>query len=257
MSFKSKLSVCVTIALVVVFVGVTANAGTISIVDITGDTDCGISSANTYTHKIDMGKDDSTVATVNGVAFDLLYQGADNPTVIDRISDLKLKMQTFAIAPNTTGFNDLKYGPVCVTAGSGMADLLEDMLYTVNHHTNAKLTLTGLTDRAEYDLRLYYRPITVNATRNVTLGYDVGDDGSVEDTTQMINQDAGEAAHYISYAYTATASGTVSVDITFDVTSYGWCWYGMTNQVVPEPSTLALLLSGLVGLLAYAWRKRK
>ncbi len=27
--------------------------------------------------------------------------------------------------------------------------------------------------------------------------------------------------------------------------------------VIPEPSTLALLASGLIGLLAYAWRKRK
>ena len=29
------------------------------------------------------------------------------------------------------------------------------------------------------------------------------------------------------------------------------------TQVVPEPSTLALLAAGLIGLLAYAWRKRK
>jgi hypothetical protein len=29
------------------------------------------------------------------------------------------------------------------------------------------------------------------------------------------------------------------------------------NYVVPEPSTLALLAAGLLGLLAYAWRKRK
>jgi hypothetical protein len=27
--------------------------------------------------------------------------------------------------------------------------------------------------------------------------------------------------------------------------------------VVPEPGTLALLAAGLMGLLAYAWRKRK
>ena len=26
---------------------------------------------------------------------------------------------------------------------------------------------------------------------------------------------------------------------------------------VPEPSTLGLLITGLLGLLAYAWRKRK
>jgi hypothetical protein len=29
------------------------------------------------------------------------------------------------------------------------------------------------------------------------------------------------------------------------------------NYVIPEPSTLALLAAGLVGLLAYAWRKRR
>ena len=30
-----------------------------------------------------------------------------------------------------------------------------------------------------------------------------------------------------------------------------------TVQTVPEPGTVALLASGLVGLLCYAWRKRK
>ena len=31
----------------------------------------------------------------------------------------------------------------------------------------------------------------------------------------------------------------------------------LTPTVTPEPSTLLLAASGLVGLLAYAWRKRK
>ena len=32
---------------------------------------------------------------------------------------------------------------------------------------------------------------------------------------------------------------------------------GMTTSDIPEPTTLALLATGLVGLLAYAWRKRR
>ena len=32
---------------------------------------------------------------------------------------------------------------------------------------------------------------------------------------------------------------------------------GGTLTVIPEPGTLALLATGLIGLLCYAWRKRK
>ena len=32
---------------------------------------------------------------------------------------------------------------------------------------------------------------------------------------------------------------------------------GVSGSPVPEPGTLALLGCGLIGLLAYAWRKRK
>lgn len=40
--------------------------------------------------------------------------------------------------------------------------------------------------------------------------------------------------------------------------SWGWCGLGsVTVSSVPEPSTIALLATGLIGLLAYAWRKRK
>ena len=34
-------------------------------------------------------------------------------------------------------------------------------------------------------------------------------------------------------------------------------YYEYTDIVVPEPGTLALLVTGLIGLLCYAWRKRK
>ena len=35
------------------------------------------------------------------------------------------------------------------------------------------------------------------------------------------------------------------------------CYVGVAYYLVPEPSTLALLATGLIGLLCYAWRKRK
>jgi hypothetical protein len=39
--------------------------------------------------------------------------------------------------------------------------------------------------------------------------------------------------------------------------TYGGTTHGFVIQLVPEPSTLALMAGGLCGLLAYAWRRWK
>lgn len=58
--------------------------------------------------------------------------------------------------------------------------------------------------------------------------------------------------------------GQISVtDGTFAVTvverdGYSRGWYdGVSYQAVPEPTMLSLLAVGMLGMLAYAWRKRK
>jgi len=54
-------------------------------------------------------------------------------------------------------------------------------------------------------------------------------------------------------AYTGTG-------VRMDIGTYSLGTYRVIDNiggVVPEPSTLALLAGGLIGLLAYAWRKRK
>ena len=66
--------------------------------------------------------------------------------------------------------------------------------------------------------------------------------------------------------------GTLGTSYGFDSTGptwiglYGSCWGGGTETCtyssfsftpVPEPSTIVLVLTGVLGLLAYAWRKKK
>ena len=58
-----------------------------------------------------------------------------------------------------------------------------------------------------------------------------------------------------------TLTNAYGIDNNGDIVGYGS--NGTSNRaflitaIVPEPSTLLLAATGLVGLLAYAWRKRK
>jgi hypothetical protein len=54
-------------------------------------------------------------------------------------------------------------------------------------------------------------------------------------------------------------AGTVDInDLTIVLTNYGNTYTAALGiKAVPEPGTLALIVAGLAGLLAYAWRKRR
>ena len=55
----------------------------------------------------------------------------------------------------------------------------------------------------------------------------------------------------------ATPAGIDAVSLSA-TTTYGPFYFDNVEvSIVPEPSSVALLLSGLLGLVAYAWRKRK
>jgi hypothetical protein len=66
----------------------------------------------------------------------------------------------------------------------------------------------------------------------------------------------GTGDYYIDYAVNAPA-GTQSVLVDFG--SMGWVRVEEIQGFasVPEPATMILLVTGLFGMLAYAWRKRK
>jgi hypothetical protein len=70
---------------------------------------------------------------------------------------------------------------------------------------------------------------------------------STEDKTQM----------YALLGQANVTDGSFAVTIVErDGNSRGW-YDGVSYQAVPEPSTITLAIAGLLGLLAYAWRKRR
>lgn len=99
-----------------------------------------------------------------------------------------------------------------------------------------------------YDLSFASGPVTVTLTRT-------------SDTT----------ADYV-YTYHTTTGGIATLSGTDDRLTAGTCYFGMacydsaqagpvmdnlSYTAVPEPSMLLLVGTGIVGLLAYAWRKRR
>ena len=80
------------------------------------------------------------------------------------------------------------------------------------------------------------------------------------DGTQLYNSLAGLYNGW-SVTYDSSSSLTVAVGDTIDFVSHGdWTQRldaTVTETVAPEPSALVLLASGLIGLLCYAWRKRR
>lgn len=62
------------------------------------------------------------------------------------------------------------------------------------------------------------------------------------------------AVMYVSSNAGVTCTGEL---ITTTEGGNGYLGSFTAPAAVPEPSTLALVVSGLVGLLAYAWRKRR
>jgi hypothetical protein len=67
---------------------------------------------------------------------------------------------------------------------------------------------------------------------------------------------------YVSYSVSAVYSGPTGQYLTVEVGAATDGWWSVDNvqlssAVVPEPSAIVLVASGLIGLLCYAWRKRR
>jgi len=105
----------------------------------------------------------------------------------------------------------------------------------------------------------------VAATKSSTGGINLYLDGNLSKTYSGAtgNVTAMDASHYMSIgrmfndARTSTIGERVDEIRVYDTVLTQTEISAAAIEGVPEPSTLALLVTGLLGLLAYAWRKRK
>ena len=177
----------------------------------------GISTGKTYTHVLDFG--DGGAATVNGVTF----EAAANVGANWSLANATALLPEGAGAPTTPTFAD-------GANGTGMNQLLSDFYYNGNP---AVLTLSGLTPGTSYETRLYNRLWGGDRTQlfQVNAG---GASGAL-----LYNQDASGTPSFLSFRYTADASGTATVSTTM-IGAGTYHWYGATNEVVAAAAASTL-----------------
>ena len=177
----------------------------------------GIDTGKTYTHVLDFG--DGTAASVNGVAF----EAAGNSGTNWSLSGATFLLPEGAGSPTSPTFGD-------GANGTGMNKLFSDFYYNGNP---AVLTLSGLTPGTTYEAHLFNRQWGGDRTQlfQVNAGAAAG--------ALLFNQDASATPSFLSFRYTADASGTASITTT-QIGAGTYHWYGATNEVAAAAAATQL-----------------
>jgi len=175
---------------------------------ITGDHDSGLSTGKTYTHLANLPVGNSQPATINDVHFD--NRGSWN----------------FVDTPFLGAWN----GAPDATVTSGIARLT----WLFNHGAqNVTLEVTGLTPGKAYEYRQYFRNFN-NNNRILNFTFRTGDTTLGTLTHDPDHATAKDAYSFVACAYSADASGTLTVNI-FAVNSNDTChFYGFSNEALPD-----------------------
>ncbi len=236
---------CVAMVVLALSAVSTAQAGLITwgtAQNITGDSDVSLQGT------LDHAYGGASAATVNGVSFTnsfVLSGWAPGTNLATAGSD------TFHFNDNSANIN--KSGAHYGSASSPFASLSSSyqtlLRYGVygDYAATTTYTLGGLTDGQPYLVQLW-----VNDSRGLAVGRTQILDGT---TTMAYNAGAAEGStgQYVTGTFTAAGTSqsfTILGNVCQQINA-------IQLRAIPEPSTLALLATGLIGLLCYAWRKRK
>jgi len=188
-----------------------------------------------------------TTTTVNGVTFS---GNPDNSAtgVSLSLSNLSLDLATFS-----DGASNGVYAPgLASTATANYAYILTSLAYN-NNNLPATLTLNGLKAGETYELQVFAGTEGASGTETLT---DVTGP-TLPSPSGSLNYGLGtpsaSAADFIDESFTAVAGGTET--ITIAAPQQYLILNAINLQVVPEPSTYALMLGGL-GCLVFLIRRK-